>query len=285
MFKPLGDDEFWHTLSDNIHNVHNVHLELRFVILSSMLEKSKNHLLVKLLLVAIFIAVIAIGLSYYKSPQSQSYDLLQVDEISCFPFRFYTNVPVYKQNAGELFVERELVLNSDDEYNELLKYRRSENCALPPVDFSQKTVFGNFVSGSCAATGFDRIYLRNDNNKTITYSVKVNERFFARCSGPGKHSMNLIAVPKIPEGHSVVFKPTKPGPEDYREYRSDPNSPGGWIEIDTYGNEIRRGSGAAENEGSVQFGGFSTCVTKDVYSLLQEEGIDVRGDVKICPEE
>src|SRR3989344_1560873 len=212
------------------------------------------------------IVLVAGGVYFLQNPRSDAYTLLPIDESGCFPFRLYANVPIYRQQQGELSLPQELIINSQTEYDQLLQFRRytstPQDCSiktgvnkdvclldqkcmqisLPTVDFSTNTVLGNYSSGSCAAYGFERVYLRDDSTKTITYTVKPKTRWIS-CSGPGKHSLNLIAVPKIPSDYSVVFKPDKSASQDsYREYRTNPQNPKEYIIYDTYGKEVERKS-------------------------------------------
>jgi hypothetical protein len=75
---------------------------------------------------------------------------------------------------------------------------------LPPIDFSQKTILGQFTSGTCGTTGFKKEVFRDDKTKTITYFVTAINTI-ADCMGPGGQSMNLIAVPKVPTDYKVNF--------------------------------------------------------------------------------
>ena len=107
----------------------------------------------------------------------------------------------------------ELVFNNEKDYVNLFDSQMlRQSCAnvdpskrVPEVDFSKKTVLGLWSEGSCAATGFDKKVLRDDIQKTITYSVTVIESPIA-CSGPGRESLNLIAIPKAPAGYKVFFE-------------------------------------------------------------------------------
>ena len=107
----------------------------------------------------------------------------------------------------------ELAINNENDYKKLFDPQMMrESCAgvdpskrVRDVDFARKTVLGLWSEGSCAATGFDRNVLRDDIQKTITYSVTVLESQLS-CSGPGLESLNLIAIPKIPAGYKVFFE-------------------------------------------------------------------------------
>jgi len=117
--------------------------------------------------------------------------------------------------AGNNIVERplELVINKEEDYRKLFNPQLvRQSCAnvdpskrIPDVDFSKKTVLGLWSEGSCAATGFEKNVLRDDIQKTITYTVTVLESQLS-CSGPGLEGLNLIAIPKVPAGYKVVFE-------------------------------------------------------------------------------
>jgi hypothetical protein len=78
--------------------------------------------------------------------------------------------------------------------------------AIVPVDFSRNTVIGLLSSGTCADTGFRRQVVRDDGQKTITYTVAPVAGTKRACMGPGPTSLNLIAIPKLPSGYRVVFQ-------------------------------------------------------------------------------
>jgi hypothetical protein len=127
----------------------------------------------------------------------------------CFMF----SLLVPKKLEGERYVTLplQLVINDEDAYRKLFDPKIA-TCAegdlpkaIPKVDFSKKTVLGLWSSGSCAATGFERRVLRVDILKSIVYSVALISS--ARgCLGPGLRSLNLIAIPKVPEGYQVTFE-------------------------------------------------------------------------------
>jgi hypothetical protein len=107
----------------------------------------------------------------------------------------------------------ELVIDNEEDYKKLFDPQiMRQSCAnvdpskrIPSVDFSKKTVLGLWSAGSCAATGFEKNVLRDDIQKWIIYSVSVVGAN-RRCNGPGRESLNLIAIPKIPAGYKIVFE-------------------------------------------------------------------------------
>jgi len=223
----------------------------------------------------------------------------------CFPFPLYTNIPEYQQEDGKLGIEKEHIINTEEEYQALLKYRRSwegdcediksetyrrscessKQCTsidLPAIDFNASTLLGKYKTGSCGAKGFKRLLLVDDSNKTYTYEVQARSGLFPlSCSGPGLRDMNWIVVPKIPENYTVVFKPEI---KESTHFKSD--GKGGWIELDTYGNVVRKGTGVATSSGPVQFGGFVDCVPQEVYDLMVENGMrtDEENSIQVCEE-
>lgn len=254
-------------------------------------------------------AVIAIGILVFlvnqKPASNVDFQLLAIDELGCFPFFFYQNVPIYKQQVGELSMSKEMIIDSQEEYEELLKYRRKTdqvcssvesdfyqqtcerdrqcmNQSLPVVDFTNFTVLGKYSVGSCGAYDYSRSIWRDDEEKIIVYSVYSKERMFLACSGPGTQSMNFVVIPKIPSDYKIDFKPEPSDPNNYRGYKKDPDNPG-WIEFDTYGNELRSGTGVATSSGHIEFGGFADCLPQDLAELAKKNGGKVK-DEDICVE-
>ena len=186
----------------------------------------------------IFVIVISIFISGCK-PNNISFEELKLDSF-CFPFDFYTDVPQFKRDKGELFIEEELIINDEKEYQNLLKYRRGSknlclNVSLPEIDFSKKTLLGKFAQGNCATVSFDRKVIKNDVQKTIIYQVSDKNANFA-CSGPGLNDMNLITVSKIPQDYKIIFKP-KLNRDGYKYYEP---ANGTWVIRNWYGKIIGR---------------------------------------------
>ena len=198
--------------------------------------------------------------------------------IICFPFSFYIRTAEFQKREGRQLIDEEIVINKNQEYQKLLGFRRSteenyedikkdnsrrlcyaikecETMSLPPIDFSQKTLLAKYARSSCAATRFNKKVVRDDRNKTYTYSVDIKNRLFMRCNGPGLASMNWITFPKIPEYYTVNFRPK---PAQGRYYV--PDSKGGWIDKDTEGNIIRTIDGRTE-------------LTDEEKKFLEEQGI------------
>jgi hypothetical protein len=129
----------------------------------------------------------------------------------CFIFSLL--VPEREEGNRSAEPALELVINNDADYRKLFDPKiMRQSCAnvdlskvIVNVDFSQKTVLGLWSSGSCAATGFEKRVLRDDKQKTVIYSVSVIASMRG-CRGPGRQSLNLIAIPKVPDGYKVVFE-------------------------------------------------------------------------------
>lgn len=129
----------------------------------------------------------------------------------CFMFSQLLRYRVEGDRKIELPLQ--LVINDEQVYRGLFTQDiMRQSCAdtdlskvITDVDFSKKTVLGLWTSGSCADTGFERRVLRDDSQKVIIYSVAVVGPPIV-CWGPGLESLNLIAMPKIPNGYRVVFE-------------------------------------------------------------------------------
>lgn len=76
---------------------------------------------------------------------------------------------------------------------------------LPPIDFTHKTLLGQFTQGDCGTTGFKREVFRDDKAKTITYFVSAINTIADCMKSSGGQSLNLIAIPKIPADYKVIF--------------------------------------------------------------------------------
>lgn len=149
-----------------------------------------------------------------------AYDELRLDPY-CFAlsFAFLT--------SQKPVIERQLIINSNQEYQRLLVIRRGrqgkicpesngfydkvcqseQKCltmSLPVIDFNKKTVLAQYTSGSCATTGFNRKVLKDEHKHVINYVVEPIKSIFA-CSGPPGQSLNLIAISKIPADYKVNF--------------------------------------------------------------------------------
>jgi hypothetical protein len=106
------------------------------------------------------------------------------------------------------------VINNNEDYRKLFSPNlMRKSCSgidlsqiIINVDFSMKTVLGLWSSGDCGDKGFEKRVLRDDDHKTILYSVITVASPVPACMGPGPESLNLIAVPKIPVGYKVVFE-------------------------------------------------------------------------------
>jgi hypothetical protein len=107
----------------------------------------------------------------------------------------------------------ELVINDEVAYQKLVDPEiQKQNCsdtdlkAIANVDFAKKTVLGLWTSGSCDDT-FKRTVLRDDLNKSIIYAVTtVPGAVSGVCMRQVPESLNLIAIPKIPDGYKIIFE-------------------------------------------------------------------------------
>ncbi|MFC1730494.1 hypothetical protein ACFL6I_09170 [candidate division KSB1 bacterium] len=101
-----------------------------------------------------------------------------------------------------------VVINSQEDYQALLdQYQVLHKCEWgkepPAIDFSQKTLLGQFTTGGGCSIEYNRIVKRFDEEKKIVYTVEVKEKGFCDMAGI---SMNWITIPKIPAGYGVEFK-------------------------------------------------------------------------------
>lgn len=172
-------------------------------------------------LIVILITLICIScFSYAENMEPVPFDQVDIQE-RCYVLLGLINTPQFERDKGKPFLEDKLVINDQVAYREFqVTASKARNMAckeahFPSIDFSQKTLLGNWVSGSCAATGFEKEVSKDTKKKEITYRVKVKARNIS-CSGPGLHSMNLITVPKISKDYKVIFEPA---PSDHREFR------------------------------------------------------------------
>jgi len=128
-------------------------------------------------------------------------------------FMFSQLVPTRTEGNNIVQLPLELVINDDAAFLKLFDPGiMRQSCAnvdpskrIPAVDLSRQTVLGLWSSGSCAVTGFEKKVLRDDIQKSIIYSVSAVSAQ-RRCMGPGRESLNLIAIPKVPAGYKVVFE-------------------------------------------------------------------------------
>ena len=107
---------------------------------------------------------------------------------------------------------REFVINSEEEYLELLEYRslnpRCENFELLEIDFTKNTLLGKYAEGVGCSIDFEREVKRNETGKKIIYSIEVVEEGLCEMLGS---SMNWILIPKVSSDYSVEFEVEKKG--------------------------------------------------------------------------
>lgn len=231
--------------------------------------------LVTIVVVVFFIFFATARSSWFTWKRSNvSFEEVKIDESYCFPFRFYVGVPEFERRVGKIGLDGELIISTDADYKRLLQYRRSDenkcrNENLPAIDFTQKILLGKFANAPCRSTKFIKTVVRDDASKTITYSVSDNRPWFSMCSGSGAASMNLITIPKIPPDYRIMFEPLIDPSSGRWYYGTDK----GWVEKDTYGNELRVIP-------------YRDCFTKAELKLFQENNIGIQSDkpVKVCPE-
>ena len=74
---------------------------------------------------------------------------------------------------------------------------------FPVIDFSQMSLLGKSVTGGGCSFEVKKEVLRNDNERTVTYSI--TSIFTGTCE-KAIHNNNFILVPKIPEDYTVKFE-------------------------------------------------------------------------------
>ncbi|MEM5871494.1 MAG: hypothetical protein QW051_01335 [Candidatus Aenigmatarchaeota archaeon] len=101
----------------------------------------------------------------------------------------------------------EFIINSDQEYQVLLDYKSPspgcENFHLPSIDFSQYTLLGKYAEGGGCSIVFVRKIYKDESNKEITYSIKVEGKGYCEKLGM---SMNWALIPKVPSDYNVKFE-------------------------------------------------------------------------------
>jgi hypothetical protein len=104
-------------------------------------------------------------------------------------------------------LDDEFILNSEQEYQSLLNYSflgtRCENYQLPSIDFSQYTLLGKYTQGGGCTIDFVRKIYKDESDKKITYSIKVDGKGFCKKLGM---SMNWVLIPKFPSDYTVEFE-------------------------------------------------------------------------------
>jgi hypothetical protein len=128
-------------------------------------------------------------------------------------FMFSLLVPHQMEGDNTVEMPLKIVVDSEESYRKLLDPKiLKQSCAsddieqmISKVDFSTKTVLGLWGSGECYDTDFKKSVWRDDQRKSLTYSISAIGSASA-CMGPGLQSLNLIAIPKIPPGYKIVFE-------------------------------------------------------------------------------
>ncbi len=102
--------------------------------------------------------------------------------------------------------DKDYVINSEYDYN--LNFPKSKNsfcddAVRPPIDFSQKTLLGKYVSAGGCKVDFKKKVYRDDENKKIIYEIDVVGE--GSCEKVA-YSPNLVTISKIPKDYNVKFK-------------------------------------------------------------------------------
>lgn len=158
-----------------------------------------------------FLALAALGLGWVRpATATEAVSFVNLDGDRCFMFSLLAPQSAAHGNYS-------VVINNEADYRKLFSPRITrQSCAdenprrlVPKVNFRTRTVIGLWVSAPCFATGFTRHVLRDGSRRLIIYSVKTVGPPKA-CMGPGPASLNLISIPKIPDGYKVLFEPKAP---------------------------------------------------------------------------
>lgn len=103
--------------------------------------------------------------------------------------------------------DSEFLVNSEQEYQALLDYKspspRCEDFQLPSIDFSQNTLLGKYAQGGGCSIDFIRKIYKDESNKKITFSIKVDEK--GSCEKLGM-SMNWVLIPKFSSDYNLEFE-------------------------------------------------------------------------------
>lgn len=92
------------------------------------------------------------------------------------------------------------VINS---LEELQSYTNLQDCPELEIDFTNKTLLGQYAEGSGCNISFDRNLYHDHDECTYQYIVKVNERGLCEMLG---FSLNWIAVAKLDPVCEVKFE-------------------------------------------------------------------------------
>ncbi len=183
-------------------------------------EKEKSEITIAIILIIGIIVGILIGTIASKSkkierkyllPASILGLILAIILVTHYVPRFHGEemqfIDMTEQLRCIVDPHNEYVINSGEEYQELLNHKASvPECAdfqLPSIDFSRYTLLGKYAYGGGCSVSFERKVYKDDVNKRIIFSIKVIEK------GPcemiiGK--MNWVLVQKIPPNYSVIFE-------------------------------------------------------------------------------
>ncbi len=207
-----------------------------------------------LALLIVAICLVVMGVVVYKTnvaDEDVPYILIEADSWQC---GIVTAVDEFQHRDPSLpLLSKQLIIETQEQYDGLRACARG-SCGdvFPDVDFSRYTILGQYSSGSCAVRSFSRSVTINHQDKTLSYKVKPKRPFllnFTGCSGPGKYSMNLVIVPKVPVGYRTVFA-----------------------------SDIEPG------RGGVEVIGVGGCIPPDVYDVIVKSGGTFPQPPEICAE-
>ncbi len=159
----------------------------------------------------------------------------------CFIFSLLIDTPEFRRREGKPFLDEKIVIDNQRAYEEFqrtvtpVRNAACKEVNFPSIDFSRKTLLGNWASGSCAAVGFQRTVVKDSEKKELVYSVKVQERAIS-CTKGGLQSLNLITIRKIPSGYKVRFEPAT----DHSMFQTYSLESGKTVARDWWGNIVPR---------------------------------------------
>jgi len=153
---------------------------------------------------------ILLGLCVGLAQAAQDVAFEPLDADKCLAFSQL--VPSRLDGDKKIELPFELVIEDAGEYRKILDPKlRNADCdeaalkTVTDVDFSTRSVLGLWTSGSCGES-FKKAVLRDDLNKTIIYAVTIVPGPLPVCMRSVVHSLNLVAIPKIPLGYRVLFE-------------------------------------------------------------------------------
>lgn len=113
------------------------------------------------------------------------------------------NARVFNPEISKVMRSVEHIIRTDSTNIFNLTVSFDEGATFVPIDFNQFTLLGKYASKDDCEVSYERNATRNDSQKKINYSIKVQHCGY--CKKPYE-SMNWVLIPKIPDDYTVDFK-------------------------------------------------------------------------------